>query len=162
MTNMPPNLTSKLRTDIVQAPSAIKAASGITLFGKKIRSIIYTMDVAVIANCDADAILAVYPWTPNTRILQAVATVANVPILAGIGGGLTKGLRAATIGAFAEESGAQAVVLNAPTPIETLINVNRVVDVPTIYTIVRHMDDLNARIDAGVAVSYTHLRAHET
>lgn len=40
MTNMPPNLTSKLRTDIVQAPSAIKAASGITLFGKKIRSII--------------------------------------------------------------------------------------------------------------------------
>ncbi|RND69009.1 hypothetical protein FAM18126_00245 [Lacticaseibacillus paracasei] len=35
MTNMPPNLTSKLRTDIVQAPSAIKAASGITLFGKK-------------------------------------------------------------------------------------------------------------------------------
>ena len=91
MTNLPPNLTSKLRTDIVQAPSAIKAASGITLFGKKIRSIIYTMDVAVIANCDADAILAVYPWTPNTRILQAVATVANVPILAGIGGGLTKG-----------------------------------------------------------------------
>lgn len=151
MTNLPPNLTSKLRTDIVQAPSAIKAASGITLFGKKIRSIIYTMDVAVIVNCDADAILAVYPWTPNTRILQAVATVANVPILAGIGGGLTKGLRAATIGAFAEESGAQAVVLNAPTPIETLINVNRVVDVPTIYTIVRHMDDLNARIDAGVA-----------
>ena len=85
MTNMPPNLTSKLRTDIVQAPSAIKAASGITLFGKKIRSIIYTMDVAVIANCDADAILAVYPWTPNTRILQAVATVANVPILANQG-----------------------------------------------------------------------------
>ena len=42
-------------------------------------------------------------------------------------------------------------MLNAPTPIETLINVNRVVDVPTIYTIVRHMDDLNARIDAGVA-----------
>lgn len=35
MTNLPPNLTSKLRTDIVQAPSAIKAASGITLFGKK-------------------------------------------------------------------------------------------------------------------------------
>ena len=97
------------------------------------------MDVAVLANCDADAILAVYPWTPNTRILQAVATVANVPILAGIGGGLTKGLRAATIGAFAEESGAQAVVLNAPTPIETLINVNRVVDVPTLYTIVRHI-----------------------
>lgn len=35
MTNMPPNLTSKLRTDIVQAPSAIKAASGITLLVKK-------------------------------------------------------------------------------------------------------------------------------
>lgn len=145
-----PNLTSKLRADIVETPAVIRNASGINLFGKRIKSIIYTMDVAVIANCNADAVLAVYPWTPNTKILQAISTVSNVPILAGIGGGLTKGLRSATIGFFAEENGAQAVVLNAPTPLETVISVGKVVDVPIIYTVVNKSINIKDRIDAGV------------
>ncbi|WP_010580606.1 hypothetical protein [Liquorilactobacillus vini] len=145
-----PNLTSKLRSDIVTAPTTIRNASGINLFGKRIKSIIYTMDVAVIANCNADAVLAVYPWTPNTKILNAIATVSNVPILAGIGGGLTKGLRSATVGFFAEENGAQAVVLNAPTTLDTINSVKRVVDVPIIYTVVNQSVDLQERIQAGV------------
>ncbi|KRM97595.1 dihydrodipicolinate synthase N-acetylneuraminate lyase [Liquorilactobacillus aquaticus DSM 21051] len=145
-----PNLTSKLRSDIVETPAVIRDASGINLFGKRIKSIIYTMDVAVIANCNADAVLAVYPWTPNTKILQAISTVSNVPILAGIGGGLTKGLRSATIGFFAEENGAQAVVLNAPTPLETVISVGKAVDVPIIYTVVNKNINIRERIDAGV------------
>lgn len=95
-----PALNSELRTDIVKAPETIKNATGINLYGKRIKSIIYTMDVAVIANCNADAVLAVYPWTPNTKIIDAIATISHVPILAGIGGGLTKGLRSATIGLF--------------------------------------------------------------
>ncbi|KRL00158.1 hypothetical protein [Liquorilactobacillus capillatus] len=145
-----PNLTSKLRADIVETPAIIRDASGINLFGKRIKSIIYTMDVAVIANCNADAVLAVYPWTPNTKILQAISTVSNVPIFAGIGGGLTKGLRSATIGFFAEENGAQAVVLNAPTPLETVVSVGKVVDIPIIYTVVNKSIDVKKRIDAGV------------
>lgn len=145
-----PNLTSELRQDIVESPTVIRNASGIRLFGKRIKSIIYSTDVAVLANCDADAILAVYPWTPNTRILDAVSRVANVPILAGIGGGLTKGLRSATVGRFAEENGAQAVVMNAPTSLTTIASVERVVDVPIIYTVVNQNIDLLARIKAGV------------
>ncbi|KRM90799.1 hypothetical protein [Liquorilactobacillus cacaonum] len=145
-----PNLSSKLRADIVETPRIIRNASGISLFGKKIKSIIYTTDVAVIANCNADAVLVVYPWTPNTRILDAVSTVSNIPILAGIGGGLTKGIRSAVVGFFAEESGAQAVVLNAPTPIETIKSVKKAVDVPIIYTIVNSHVDLKERIEAGV------------
>lgn len=145
-----PALLSDLRSDIVEAPRVIRQASGIMLFGKRIKSIIYTTDVAVIANCNADAILAVYPWTPNTQILRALATVASVPILAGIGGGLTKGLRPATLGSFAEENGAQAVILNAPTTVATLRDVRRVVDVPIIYTIVNRNVDVAERIQAGV------------
>lgn len=145
-----PNLTSELRKDIVESPTVIRNASGIRLFGKRIKSIVYTTDVAVIANSDADAILAVYPWTSNTRILDAVSRVANVPILAGIGGGITKGLRSATVGRFAEENGAQAVVLNAPTSIVTIASVERIVDVPIIYTVVNKSVDLKERIDAGV------------
>jgi putative N-acetylmannosamine-6-phosphate epimerase len=106
--------------------------------------------VALIANCDADAILAVYPWTPNTRILDAISRVANVPILAGVGGGLTKGLRSATVARFAEENGAQAVVLNAPTGLETLKSVRQIVDVPIFYTVVNQSADLTAYVAAGV------------
>lgn len=148
-----PSITTDLRKDIIELPEIIKEeASGIKLFGKVIRSIVYSMDVAVIANCDADAVLAVYPWTPNTKILQAVSTAANIPVLAGIGGGLTKGLRSAVIGFFAEEAGASAVVLNGPTVIDTIKEVRRVVDIPIVYTVTRQQDDLKDRIKAGVRV----------
>lgn len=145
-----PDISSELRQDIVRSPDVIKNASGIRLFGKRIKSIIYTMDVAVIANSNADAVLAVYPWTPNTKILSAISAVSNVPILAGIGGGLTKGLRSATIGSFAEENGAQAVVLNAPAKVETILSVEHVVDIPIIYTVVNDSIDVQERINAGV------------
>ncbi|MFT9372703.1 MAG: hydrolase [Liquorilactobacillus hordei] len=145
-----PILSSQLRADIVETPAIIQQASGLKLFGKKIKSIIYTTDVAVIANCNADAVLVVYPWTPNTRILEAVSTVSNIPILAGIGGGLTSGVKSTVVGLFAEENGAQAVVLNAPTSIETIKNVKKAVDVPIIYTVVSSNLDIKERIDAGV------------
>lgn len=147
-----PNVTTDLRSDIIELPDIIQNASGIRIFGKVIRSIVYSMDVAVIANCDADAVLAVYPWTPNTKILQAVSTAANIPVLAGIGGGLTRGLRSATVGFFAEEAGAAAVVLNGPTSIDTIKEVRRVVDIPIIYTVTNKQEDLVERIDAGVKV----------
>ncbi|WP_125705666.1 beta/alpha barrel domain-containing protein [Lacticaseibacillus daqingensis] len=146
-----PNLTSELRNSIVTSPPAIRGASGIKLFGKRIKSIVYSTDVAAIANCDADAILAVYPWTPNTRILDAISRVANVPILAGVGGGLTKGLRSATVARFAEENGAQSVVVNAPASLETIQNIRAIVDVPIFYTVVNQAPDLNAYIAAGVS-----------
>lgn len=147
-----PNVTTDLRSDIIEMPQAIRQASGINFFGKTIKSVIYSMDVAVVANCDADAVLAVYPWTPNTRILQAVSAVANIPVLAGIGGGLTKGLRSATVGFFAEEAGASAVVLNGPVSISTISEVRKVVDIPIVYTVTKKQADLQERINAGVKV----------
>ena len=57
-----PELFSELRQSVVHLPKVIRNASGISIYGKRIKSIIYTMDVALIANNNADAILAVYPW----------------------------------------------------------------------------------------------------
>lgn len=147
-----PELFSELRQSIVHLPKVIRNASGISIYGKRIKSIIYTMDVAVIANNDADAILAVYPWTPNTRILSAISQVAQVPIFAGIGGGLTSGKRSARLGAFAEEHGAYGVVLNGPTDVETIRAVNETVDIPIIYTVVNDQRDLGQLIEAGVDI----------
>lgn len=147
-----PRVTSPLRGGIVASPDVIRKASGIILYGKRIKSIIYTMDVSLIANCDADAILCVYPWTPNTRILEAVAKVASAPVLAGIGGGLTKGERSARIGMLAEENSASAVVLNGPTTIDTIEYVAEYVDVPIIYTVITKNEHLQGYIDAGVKI----------
>ncbi|GAY72044.1 hydrolase [Lentilactobacillus kosonis] len=146
-----PDLSSELRADIVEAPKVINEAPGIRIYGKVIKSIIYTMDVAVIANCNADAVFAVYPWTPNTKILEAVSTASKVPVLAGIGGGLTKGLRSATNGFFAEEGGAQGVVLNGPATDETIESVRQAIDVPIIYTVTNDQVDLLKKIDAGTS-----------
>lgn len=151
MSKVVPKLDSNLRKDIVRAPKVIEEATGIELFGKNIKKIIFTTDVAVIANCDADAVLAVYPWTPNTRILEAISSVAPIPILAGIGGGLTKGLRSVTVGRFAEEMGVNGVVLNAPTSFETIRVVRRGLDVPIFYTVVNKQVDLKKLIRIGVS-----------
>ena len=45
-----PNITTELRKDIVRVPEVINEASGIIIFGKKIRSIIFTTDIAIIRN----------------------------------------------------------------------------------------------------------------
>lgn len=145
-----PKVSSPLRQSIIKMPEIIREASGISLYGKRIKSIVYSLDVALLANMDADAILCVYPFTPNTQILKAVATVATVPILAGIGGGLTGGERSARLGMLAEENHAKAVVLNGPTDLDTIKMVNDYVDIPIIYTVISKDIPLKPYIDNGV------------
>lgn len=147
-----PKITSPLRNSIIEMPPIIREASGISLYGKRIKSIVYSLDVSLLANTDADAILCVYPFTPNTQILKAVATVATVPILAGIGGGLTNGDRSARLGMLAEENHAKAVVLNGPADIATVSAVNDFVDVPIIYTVINKERELQPYVDAGVQI----------
>lgn len=58
-----PSVTSPLRNSIIEMPKVIRNASGINIYGKRIKSIVYSLDVSLIANTDADAILCVYPFT---------------------------------------------------------------------------------------------------
>lgn len=45
-----PEIMTELRKDIVRVPEIILEASGIKIFGKLIRSIIFTTDIAIIRN----------------------------------------------------------------------------------------------------------------
>ena len=54
-----PELTGNLRAHSVRLPKAAQEASGIRVLGRTIRSIVYTTDLAIIRNCDADAVYAV-------------------------------------------------------------------------------------------------------
>ncbi|HEM3694955.1 TPA: hydrolase [Streptococcus suis] len=147
-----PSVMSDLRQDIVQVPEIIKECSGIRIYGRRIRSVLFTTDVSIIANHNADAVLAVYPFTPSPAILKSIMMVASVPVLAGVGGGLTSGMRSANMSLLSESEGAYAVVVNGPTDVKTIEEINRMVDVPIIYTVVSEKSDLVSRIQAGVDI----------
>ncbi len=147
-----PSVMSDLRQDIVQMPEVIKECSGIRIYGRRIRSILFTTDVSIIANHNADAILAVYPFTPVPAIIKSIMMVASVPVLAGVGGGLTTGMRSANMSLLSESEGAYAVVVNGPTTVETIAEINKVIDIPIIYTVVSDKSDIKSRIEAGVDI----------
>ncbi len=149
----PPELTTALRGNIVKVPEIIrKEASGITIFGKIIYSILFTTDIAIIKNTNADAIIAVYPFTPHPAITQAIMSSSDVPIFCGVGGGITSGIRSVNVALHAEFQGALGVVLNAPTTLDTIRAVKDAIDVPIILTIVSEYTDVAEKIEAGVDI----------
>ena len=85
-----PEIKGILRSHVIEVPSCIRDCSGIKIFGKRIKSLLFTTDVAVIRNTNADAIIAVYPFTPQPLITQALLLAADVPIFCGVGGELLK------------------------------------------------------------------------
>lgn len=147
-----PEISSDLRQDIVKVPDAIKECSGLYIYGRKIKSILFTTDVAIIANNNADAILAVYPFTPSPAIIKSIMLVSPVPVLAGVGGGLTKGIRSANMSLFSESEGAISVVVNGPTSVQTIEKIEKMVDIPIIYTVVSEHADIASRLQAGVDI----------
>lgn len=144
-----PDIKGNLRRHMIEVPEVIQKASGIRVFGKLIKSLAFTTDVAVIKNINADAIIAVYPFTPQPAITSALAGAANVPMFCGVGGGRTTGKRVVNLALDAEFEGAFGVVLNAPTSNETIRAVSEVIDIPIIITVVSEHRDIKARLDAG-------------
>ncbi|MBM7707967.1 pentose-5-phosphate-3-epimerase [Enterococcus lemanii] len=147
-----PNITTELRKDIVKVPEVINQASGIIIFGKKIRSIIFTTDIAIIRNTNANAVIAVYPFTPHPAITKSIIEAADIPVFSGVGGGLTQGSRAAYMSLFAEAQGSIGVVLNAPTPVETICEVCQVVDIPVVSTVTSKYTPIDEKINCGVKI----------
>lgn len=147
-----PEIMTDLRKDIVRVPDVIRQASGILIFGKRIRSIIFTTDLAIIRNTNADAVIAVYPFTPHPAITKGIVEAADIPVFSGVGGGLTQGSRSAFISLFAESQGSIGVVLNGPTPVETIELVASVIDIPIVGTVTSIHTPVAEKITAGVRI----------
>ncbi len=88
-----PGLASELRKNSITIPEEIYQCSGIRIMGTRIKSVIFTTDVAIIANNNAQAVLCVYPFTPQLNITTAVISIARCPVFVGVGGGTTSGER---------------------------------------------------------------------
>lgn len=109
-----PQIDSRLRKHILRMPEPVFSASGIVINGRRIKSLVFTTDLAIIRNCDADAVFAVYPFTPQQAISDAIIKASYIPVFCGVGGGTTKGLRTVSLAKDVECQGAMGVVLNAP------------------------------------------------
>ncbi|WP_330392601.1 hydrolase [Anaerocolumna jejuensis] len=137
---------------MVRVPKVIEQASGIRIFGKLIKSLVFTTDIAIIRNCNANAVIAVYPFTPQPIITHAIINCSDVPVFCGVGGGTTKGSRVLNLAEDAEFQGAVGVVLNAPTPNETILYLKERIDIPIVITVVSEKTDIRARIEAGADI----------
>lgn len=147
-----PEFAGNLRKHMLKVPECIYAASGIKIFGKRIKSLVFTTDVGIIRNVNADAVIAVYPFTPQPVITQAILLAADIPVFCGIGGGITQGKRVVNNALFAEFQGAMGVVVNAPTPNDVIAAVRETVDIPVVVTVVSETDDLPGRLEAGASI----------
>ena len=144
-----PSYTGTLRSHTLMLPPCISDCSGIRIFGRRIKSMAFSTDVAIIKNINADAIIAVYPFTPQPAIAQAIISVSDVPVFVGVGGGITTGQRAVNLAVQAEHQGAYGVVLNSPTENSVIEKIKGEVDIPVIITVVSAHTDVAGRLAAG-------------
>lgn len=147
-----PEIKGILRSHMIEVPPVIRNATGIRIFGKRLKSFLFSTDVAVIRNNNADAVIAVYPFTPQPVITSALVLAADVPVFCGVGGGLTSGKRVVNLALDAEFKGAMGVVVNSPIPNEVLKVMRETIDIPIIVTVVSEYEDVKARIDSGATI----------
>lgn len=147
-----PVIASALRKKPIRMPEEINNASGINIFGKRLKSLVFSTDLAIIKNNNADGVIAVYPFTPQIAINQAIIEVSPSPVFCGVGGGITSGQRSIDIAINAELNGAYGVVMNAPTPNELITEMKERLDIPIVITVVSEKEDIDARIKAGVSI----------
>ena len=148
-----PHVKTKLRSHhIVTMPDEIYAASGIVIMGRRIKSLIFSTDIAIIRNCNADAVLAVYPFTPQQIIADAIVSTCSLPVFCGVGGGTTTGARVVMLAKDAEAFGAMAVVVNAPTTNDVIAQIADIIDIPIVVTVLDENTDIDARLEAGATI----------
>lgn len=147
-----PEIEGNLRKHMVKIPDIINQVSGINIFGKNIKSLIFTTDVAIIKNCNANAVIAVYPFTPQPIITHSIIMASDIPVFCGVGGGTTTGKRVINLAMDAEFQGAIGVVVNAPTKNETISALNEKIDIPIVVTVTSENTDIKARLEAGASI----------
>ena len=137
----PNPIENRISSSAARVPDIISCTSGITVQGRQLHSFAFTTDAAIIRNTNADAILAVYPFTGEPVITQALLTAAQAPLFVGVGGGTTTGPRVIQLAMMAEMQGAAGVVLNAPAPPSTVYDVARITNTPVIATVLTCDDE---------------------
>jgi hypothetical protein len=113
---------------------------------------VFSTDLAVICHCNADAVLAVYPFTCQPAITQALVSASQRPVLCGVGGSITQGERCVEVALHSEMQGVAAVVVNTSIPLDTLKGLVERVTVPVVVTVCAADEVAQSQIEAGVTM----------
>ncbi|MBO4365549.1 MAG: dioxygenase, partial [Eggerthellaceae bacterium] len=148
----PKKIEGKFRRAVMCVPPEISECCGINVFGRVIRSFIFSTDVVTIRNCNADAVLAVYPFTCQPAITQALIMAAECPVFTGIAGSVTHGQRSVDLAHFTEMQGATGVVLNSTVEPDTIRAVAAYVDIPVVVTVTNFDEYVQVRIASGAQI----------
>lgn len=136
----------------LRVPSQIERCPGISFLGRHVKSLVFSTDLAIICNCDADAVFAVYPFTCQPVITQALVTASGRPVFTGVAGTTTTGARSASMAIQSEMQGAYGVIVNSPTSVEDVHEISRSIDIPVILTVVTFDELVATKIMAGAKV----------
>ncbi len=139
----------------LSVPRSVQNCDGIILNKKTIKSFLFSTDIALVENSNADAILAVYPFKPSLQIMKSLIDFSQKPVICGIGGGITKGQVAFHMAESAEGLGAEAVVVNQPFPNKDIEKLKKKISIPIISSISTSDFDFKSRMNAGV--DYFHI-----
>jgi 2-keto-3-deoxy-6-phosphogluconate aldolase len=134
----------------VNIPDIVNSCSGVKVAGQVIKTFVFSTDVAIIRNNNAEGIIAVYPFAPQALITQALILAAYKPIFVGIGGGSDKCERSVKLAEEAESHGAMGVVVNSNATNELIKKLKETISIPVIMTLVSVKDDIIGGIEAGV------------
>lgn len=156
----PKHVEQTYRHIALRVPEVFRTCPGIEIAGHVIRSLVFSTDVAVICHCDADAVLAVYPFPSHPIVNNALIMASERPVFVGVGGGVTVGERSVELATHAEMQGVSAVVLNAVASFDTVRAVTSRVDVPVVVTVCKWDDAARARAGAASVVNVA--AAHAT
>lgn len=152
MCAMIPEIEGRYRKSMLRVPECIAEASGIKIFGKLIKSLAFTTDVCILRSVNADAIMAVYPFSAQPIITHAVLAASDIPVFCGIGGGQEQTMRLAALASDAEFNGALGVVADAMTLDQSLSVVSAAVDIPVMATVVSSGENIEGKIEAGASI----------
>jgi NAD(P)H-dependent flavin oxidoreductase YrpB (nitropropane dioxygenase family) len=133
-------------------PDIIKICSGIKVSGQLLKSFLFSTDVAIIRNTSADAIIAIYPFTPQPLITQSLILASDKPIFCGVGGGPGSGERSVKLAIDAENQGALGVVLNTNSTNDLIRKLKENISIPVVFTIVSQKVDIKGKIEAGADI----------
>ncbi len=130
----------------------IQLCNGINFNGKTIKSILFSTDMAIIENSDADAVLAVYPFAPSLRIIKSLIDFSGRPVICGVGGGVTQGKTSLKIALAAEQAGACGLIVNQPFKNRHIEQIKKAVQIPVISSVSTMDFSFSERINAGADI----------
>ncbi|MFH6960900.1 hypothetical protein ACHRV1_26195 [Flavobacterium aquidurense] len=126
---------------------------GLIVGEQKIKSFLFSTDMAIIENNDADAILAVYPFAPSPKIIRSLIDFCSKPVICGVGGGTTRGKKSLEMALYAEEMGAAGIIVNIPFQNNDLEKIRKRISIPVIASIASaDYELLKSKIDSGVDI----------